>query len=956
MELKKVLISLLMLLSIHSIVKSKTNTYAPVVDATGSVVTLLAGHKGKFVVGEQALIMQMKGAEIIEENAAVYGRVKAYNAAGTYEFAIVTAIAGDVITLNISVDAYDVNSYVQLISVPGDGLGGFTEDGTNEPLPFDGYSGGVYVVNVCGTYTLNGSLLSTGGGFRGGAINYEGNYYDVAAQQWVAKDLKDNVVGSFKGEGIASTFCTEGDIYPLPNYDPVVMGNPKGWSSGGWAYYYDNAEDGGDLCSVHDQFSGALANAGGSGTQVDGGGGGGNGGAGGDGGCGWDENFGGAHPMNGAGFDLTDVQGVGGYAVGLTTGARVHLGGGGGAGWLDSHIDNDGEAWLSNTGKDGGVIYIIRAGQFDGNGFSIQADGATQDENAGWQASGGGGAGGSIFVDAPVANNVNLYARGGNGGSSVWLNPYQPWIAGGELGPGGGGGGGVILAPGCNDANARDVSGGINGVFWDENKNCQYCSEANAVAWCAESGADGLCASLSLPSPTCVITQIPVTCQDNDGELAARVYLPLCSSGEPMSVLWSNGATSSNLNIGDTATIVGLTGGTYTMTVTDEAGMTGSCSSVLVDPSPPIVLSDVHVDETVCGDNDGSIDITWEGGGSYPDITTTTKFDGAGGTFFDKEGTYFDIVVSGINQSLTDENMIAQVCLDITTVPNDKIEKVDIWLETPCGGNKKVQLKSDGNPGGNGFTNVCFEPGAGANITTGTSPFNGVWIPEGGDLDEVGGPLIGCDPNGTWRLWLDNKVMDEGELADWSITLNDVEPVTGPPTYVWSHDNSTDVSVSRLGAGIYTITASDNEGCTQTREVVITCPNMPPICSINNDRDPLCAGSADGWATVTVYGMSPSFSIVWTNGAIANNMPDAGTDQQTNLSDGTYTVTVTDNVGLTGSCSVLMIEPLQIMANIIDQTDPLCFGGTDGDATVEASGGTPNYSYLWDLSTTSQTT
>ncbi|MCH7535030.1 MAG: hypothetical protein IH948_04690, partial [Bacteroidetes bacterium] len=124
------------------------NTYAEVTGVGGSVVTLAAGHAGTFVVGELAMIMQMKGASVSEGNNAGYGAVTGFNNAGTYAFATVLAVSATSVTLDINVDAYDVTSNVQLISIPpDDGSGNYVEDGSNEPPEWDGHTGGVYAMS-----------------------------------------------------------------------------------------------------------------------------------------------------------------------------------------------------------------------------------------------------------------------------------------------------------------------------------------------------------------------------------------------------------------------------------------------------------------------------------------------------------------------------------------------------------------------------------------------------------------------------------------------------------------------------------------------------------------------------------------------------------------------------------------------------------------------------------------
>ena len=370
-----------------STVMAQANTYAAVTGVAGSVVTLKAGHSGAFVVGEQAMIMQMKGAVISENNDANYGLVTDDGGAGQYSFATVLAVNGDDITLDIQVNNFNAAGYIQLISIAADdGSGNYQEDGSGFPPPWDGFTGGVYAMAVCNDFVLTSDLgIPTGitdtdnygGGFRGGLTNGLGDFYGSFAQQWVAEDVDDFEFGAFKGEGVASTYCDEADLG-----EGVPLDILQGTSSGGWAYNYlgiDGMGNPGELCSVHDIGSGAIANGGGSGTMVDGGGGGGgNGGMGGAGGCGWAINFNDACGMGKAcnGCTKEMVQGVGGYGTPAAP-TLVKLGGGGGSGWTDAQVDADmgGAAYFGGQGYAGGIAVVISAADVVGNGYTIYADG-----------------------------------------------------------------------------------------------------------------------------------------------------------------------------------------------------------------------------------------------------------------------------------------------------------------------------------------------------------------------------------------------------------------------------------------------------------------------------------------------------------------------------------------------------------------------------------------------------
>ena len=189
--------------------------------------------------------------------------------------------------------------------------------------------------------------------------------------------------------------------------------------------------------SMYQSGRGKLANGGGGGNQTNSGGGGGsNFGTGGRGGDQWD------------GCPVIPIGGEPGIALNTYIAQhRLLMGGGGGGG------DQNNNA--GTRGGNGGGLVLISADEIHSNGFNIFANGESAG-TGGIDGSGGGGAGGIIFVDCPNwVGNITLSVRGGNGGNNSTDNH----------GPGGGGSGGVVrlstaIIPGIV---STVLSGGING-------------------------------------------------------------------------------------------------------------------------------------------------------------------------------------------------------------------------------------------------------------------------------------------------------------------------------------------------------------------------------------------------------------------------------------------------------------------------------------------------------------
>ncbi|MBN4081700.1 choice-of-anchor J domain-containing protein [bacterium AH-315-C07] len=166
----------------------------------------------------------------------------------------------------------------------------------------------------------------------------------------------------------------------------------------------------------------------------------------------------------------------------------------------------------------------------------------------------------------------------------------------------------------------------------------------------------------------------------------------------------------------------------------------------------------------------------------------------------------------------------------------------------------------------------------------------------------------------------------------------------GNYTYKW---NTGDINQSIIGLvpGNYTVTVTDNIGCTTTDNISITEPSL--IWSLMVDSTFVtCNGGNDGSARVSVGGGTPPYTYQWSNGTTASNI--------SNLSSGIYSVTVLDINNCSTANDVVIYEPT-FLGYSIGVTDVSCNGGNDGSASVSGTGGTTPYAYSWNTGETTQT-
>ncbi|MEM9984204.1 MAG: T9SS type A sorting domain-containing protein [Bacteroidota bacterium] len=159
-----------------------------------------------------------------------------------------------------------------------------------------------------------------------------------------------------------------------------------------------------------------------------------------------------------------------------------------------------------------------------------------------------------------------------------------------------------------------------------------------------------------------------------------------------------------------------------------------------------------------------------------------------------------------------------------------------------------------------------------------------------------------------------------------------------PYTFSWSTGEDT-VDIDDLSEGMYSLTVTDNLGCTTIQDFEVEAPN-PVVVSTTMIDSVDCFGGADGSASAIAVGGQGDFLYSWDTDPVTNA---AGL---TNQSAGTYTLTVEDELGCIRTLEVDIFEPdtLEITFDITKET---VTGAMDGGASTTITGGTGPFTYSW---------
>jgi len=451
-----------------------------------------------------------------------------------------------------------------------------------------------------------------------------------------------------------------------------------------------------------------------------------------------------------------------------------------------------------------------------------------------------------------------------------------------------------------NGSTGPNISGLAPGSYTVTVTNTNGCSAQQA-------------ASLLAPAP--VSAQAVPTAESCPGKADGGITLANLSGGDGnYAVNWSNGATGDSL--------FSLSPGTYEATITDGNGCTGSVSAT-VSPGQPLQLDFPAVTPTCPGGASGAVTAAASNGQApytyaWSNGSVAASVDGL------EAGDY--------SVTATDANG----CVAEKTV---QIEESD-----PIGVDVAVDPADCGS---NSFASAF------ASATGGTAPYVYTW-----SMGATTPSVFGLPP-GAYGLTVtdaagcvgtEQVVVEATDPIEISVGLqapscagqNDgslsAAPSNGQPPYQFNwNTGSTASSITGLTAGTYTVTVTDDNGCTAVRSVSLEAPETLILETASTDAT--CIGSQNGLASVSVSGGTGAYTYSWSNGATTANV--------SNLDPGAYIVTVTDSNGCSAE-AVAEIKELSAMEAAITASPISCNGAQDGALQVAASGGSGVYTaYNW---------
>ncbi|MCX6200092.1 MAG: PKD domain-containing protein [Bacteroidetes bacterium] len=382
---------------------------------------------------------------------------------------------------------------------------------------------------------------------------------------------------------------------------------------------------------------------------------------------------------------------------------------------------------------------------------------------------------------------------------------------------------------------------------------------------------------------------------------------------------WSGGGT--------TATISNKPAGTYTVTVTDNHSCSSTASVNINQPLAALTLTPSTTDAS-CGQNNGVATVTatgGSGGNTYHwqnNATTASITNLAAGTY--------SVTVTDVNNCTAATTMVVGTAANTLTVTIQT-------TNAGCGFNNGTALALPNNVL-SGISYAWSTSSTAGNIGSLAAGTYSVTVTNGnGCTASASATITNVASNISVTF---NSSPAACSQSTGSITATPTGG-SGGYTYSWT-GGGTSATISNQAAGSYTVTVTDNSGCSSTAVGTISNANAPTVSV--TQTSPSCFNGTNGSATASASGGTPGYTYNWSSGV--------GTANASNLTGGsTYVVTVHDQAQCIAVQSVTITNPASLTVSVA-ATNALC-GNQNGTATANVTGGTGSYTYHWSTNGTS---
>jgi gliding motility-associated-like protein len=417
---------------------------------------------------------------------------------------------------------------------------------------------------------------------------------------------------------------------------------------------------------------------------------------------------------------------------------------------------------------------------------------------------------------------------------------------------------------------------------------------------------------------------------DCPGDLNGQITALPDGGVSPFTYVWSTGAVLDQVS--------GLSCGAYTITVTDGNNCTKTAVSTLTCP-PPIQITNINSTPVRCfGESNGILAATAIGGSGQLSFRWSDNNQQNNATANNLQVGIYTVTVTDSNQcSTTSTASVAQpqpLTAFATPVAANCIgQSTGSITATPAGGNTPYSYIWSG---------IADTDNQVQNILPGTYS---VTVTDTKGCTTIVPNIVVSQPATPMAMTL---TQTQASCFDTNsgIGLAAASGSNGAPfTYAWSSGAST-AQANNLASGTYTVTATDNKGCTTTQTV-----NIARLDSIAVNIilvPPTCFGLSNGIASVNDIeggsgnGITANYTIQWSLPGSPTGVAATGLAGEV-----PFTLVVSDQQGCNNAFTFSLTQPPPVVP-ILAATDVRCHAETNGAIQItQVQGQNPITGYLW---------
>jgi len=385
--------------------------------------------------------------------------------------------------------------------------------------------------------------------------------------------------------------------------------------------------------------------------------------------------------------------------------------------------------------------------------------------------------------------------------------------------------------------------------------------------------------------------------------------------------LWSNGISGSSIN---------AVAGSYSVTITDANGCIDSAASVIAQPAPITATTEIGLATCTVANGSAGVTSVFGGTGPYTYLWNSTPSQ--------TTDTAIHLFAGNYTVTITDANNCSSQVAVVVNNANGTRDSIVASTNILCFGGNNGSITLGVASGVPPYTFIWSNGKTTQNLDSITAGIYSVTV-----ADTKGCKTTAIDTI-TQPPPLHDSIINPINEKCFNDSIGSLTAVVtgGTPgySYTWNPAGGTTNIATGLGAGVYTLSITDADGCLAQAIDSVT---QPPKLTLAAASFPAsCFGECNGQlGSIPGGGVTP-YSYSW------NDASSSSTASVLNVCAGTYSVLVTDAHGCKiDSIGLVVTQPTALRDSITSTINNKCFGDSIGTARVGVTGGTAGYTYSW---------